>query len=127
MTWGGSSLLCSAQVKVKDPQSFGRTPQPLDSYNTTHRGHSRQGELLLKGPTGCLPLIKASTASCCGERNTAPTSHSEKSEIPGRSDWGRTLRQMNLDILQREAGCSSEMAPRPSQTWISQADRWGSF
>ena len=87
MTWGGSSLLCSAQVKVKDPQSFGRTPQPLDSYNTTHRGHSRQGELLLKGPTGCLPLIKASTASCCGERNTAPTSHALVTFWEVRDSW----------------------------------------
>lgn len=75
MTWGGSSLPCSAQVKVKSPQSLGRIPQPLGSYSTTHGGHSWQGEFLLKGPAGCLPFTKDSTASCCGERNTAPTSH----------------------------------------------------
>ena len=75
MTWGGSSLPCSAQVKVKSLQSLGRIPQPLGSYSTTHGGHSWQGEFLLKGPAGCLQFTKDSTASCCGERNTAPTSH----------------------------------------------------
>ena len=75
MTWGGSSLPCSAQVKVKSLQSLGRIPQPLGSYSTTHGGHSWQSEFLLKGPAGCLQFTKDSTASCCGERNTAPTSH----------------------------------------------------
>lgn len=105
MTWGGSSLPCAAQVKVKDPQSLGRTPQPLGSYSTTHGGHSWQGEFPLKGPAGCLPLIKESTASCCGERNTSPTSHALVTFWEVRDSWKVRLRK---DLEKDEPGHIAE-------------------